>query len=44
MMQHAEGGIYRQVWELFDPVHSLLPDPELGFDKVNREADVCARL
>lgn len=33
-LQRADSGIYHQVWQLFHPVHSLLPDPELGFDKV----------
>ncbi|XP_045104339.1 glutamate receptor ionotropic, kainate 3-like [Portunus trituberculatus] len=37
LFRHADGGIYKQVWELFHPVHSLLPDPELGFDKVLEE-------
>ncbi|XP_050728574.1 glutamate receptor ionotropic, delta-1-like isoform X1 [Eriocheir sinensis] len=37
LFRHAEGGIYQQVWQLFHPVHSLLPDPELGFDKVLQE-------
>ena len=41
-LQDAEGGIYKQVWELFNPVHSLLPDPELGFDKVSVPSDLCS--
>ncbi|XP_042224437.1 uncharacterized protein LOC121868195 [Homarus americanus] len=34
LFRQAESGIYYQVWQLFHPVDSLLPDPELGFDKV----------
>ncbi|KAK4325066.1 hypothetical protein Pmani_004337 [Petrolisthes manimaculis] len=37
LFRGADSGIYHEVWQLFHPVHSLLPDPELGFDKVLKD-------
>ncbi|XP_071542916.1 glutamate receptor ionotropic, delta-2-like, partial [Panulirus ornatus] len=37
LFRKAESGIYKEVWELFRPDQSLLPDPEIGFSKVLKE-------
>ncbi|KAK3867483.1 hypothetical protein Pcinc_027053 [Petrolisthes cinctipes] len=37
LFRGADSGIYHEVWQLFHPIHSLLPDPELGFDKVLKD-------
>ncbi|XP_068229235.1 glutamate receptor-like [Palaemon carinicauda] len=37
LFRYADSGIYKEVWSLFDPLKSLLPTPDEGFDKVLAE-------